>query len=563
MKWFENHLQGDKAGAKIPVSNNAYMLASEMAKADPDLQAFIVVTQNQLRAAGAKLDGVTDDLPAFNQVLAAATSSKLTFAGLPVLVFDLPAGSILLSGPIDTGQVHCVVLGQGKNLTTLAMKAGGAGIWRHGTASRPAVGYFEMRNLSLVDLTSGPVGAGVPAVSGRWAPISQGLNCNVTLQDLSLRNWAAGFVFVNLPRGLLATGVDVNGPDYQCQSGSAFAISNTPDSYTTGPGGSVQVIGSFSYSFADCFINGYTWGWNILVSLPLEGLLFNRCRAYNGWGLCNSDASAARNDPQDNSNSYHSLLYSFVDCDWQGQGWALVLRRARLVTVRGGFWIFDALRGDRTSPINDPRRRMIALYGCTEVLIDGIEMAAGSGCTDGFSLVYTDAACAHVLLRNNFVDCYAPNAYAAFEIGALPYANQVFERGTRWLTWAGGAKVLDASGKQSMETVVTSTNVNNDGRGYYGTVSGDGTWTLRGQAGPLTVDSNLRAAVTFPTRPDGSPFFVGGLPVVVFSAINGNGPVPIPSLFQVTSTGFVVAFSNSSGVSNGYVLALDWVAVGL
>jgi hypothetical protein len=509
-----------------------------------------VADEGLLRAYGAKLDGISDDAPAFQAILADALTSPFAWLQLPTVIFELPLASILIASIIDSGGVNCMVRGAGPNISVLGMRAGSPGAWVHGTQARPARGYLHFEDFTLRDLATGGTGSGVPPLSAHWGPDAAGLGNGFTLRNMAFRGFGVGLQVTNLPRGWECSNVVVFGPDYGLVAGGGFNVTSTPDG----------VGGAFSYTFTNVLVSNFTWGWDFDINLPLEGVIFTSCRAYNGWGFCNADASLSRSSPGDLTPYYRSVLWEFTSCDWQGFGFALNMNRCRDITVRGGFWIFDALKSGVAAPVAG-RRAMFNFQKCTEVLVDGAELAAGPACVDDFDLVRTDDDTIYAVFRGLQIVSFAPNPHAAFAIANLAAPNLVTETATQWVTWLAGSKVLDASSQQAMETIVARENTPGDGRGFYGTMDAFGRYTLAGLTQTLFTSEDRHVVVQFPTRPNGSPFFIGGPPRVVATAVNTLSGSQSPTIFLVNTFGFVMAFD--SDVPQGYQVQISWTATGL
>ena len=119
----------------------APLLASFAAKAAWAAPGAMVADAAVLRTYGAKLDGEADDLPAINAILAEARR-RAPAPAIPTVLFEFPAGTVAWSGPPQSGFCHVSIRGAGQSVTTLLMKAGGSGIWQHGSAQSPSLGYI-------------------------------------------------------------------------------------------------------------------------------------------------------------------------------------------------------------------------------------------------------------------------------------------------------------------------------------------------------------------------------------------------------------------------------------
>ncbi len=170
----------------------------------------------------------------------------------------------------------------------------------------------------------------------------------------------------------------------------------------------------------------------------MEGIAFDTCASYAGFGLCNVNCIRNQGD-----YGYRSLLWSFDNCDWEGKAHGLIMQKCRNVTVRGGFWIFSNPYNGEQLPFFDNNllppgwsRRMMWFASCDDVKLDHVEFAAGD--MTGAALVNVDNSCRNVVIRDSIVRTYSPAANSFILDGALPRTTREID--TYYTDWGGGNK---------------------------------------------------------------------------------------------------------------------------
>ena len=505
----------------------------------------ITADEDTLRAYGAQLDGVADDLPAITRIIADATA-KAEQGVVPSIVFDFPAGRILLSGPPQSGACNVTIRGAGQNVTFLVMRSGGDGLWIHGTPEKPAIGYLQLSDISLID--SNATGSGCLGLSIRFA--ADAPQPAMTWQGVAFRKWTRPIAVVNLPRNWHCENVTVFGPDFAMQAHAAFEIASTPD-FTQG---------CFGYAFSNVFVANYAWGWHYDIQAPLEGQRFHACTCYNGWGMIRAYCHGGTGLGQVGPN-YKSLLWYIVDCDWQGLGYGLDLVAIRNVMVDRGYFIADAL----TNPLDAPpapgsslareRRRYFSFVGCDDVVLRDVRLdVLDRGIEPSLALVFVDEGCKLFRAYNTHVVSFS-RIHAGFEFASAPnpnsLANTMGEFDTKWQAWKGGDKVLDPGCNQIEQSTLRDLGI--------GDVSPDGRITLQLQDIAVHPGSTRIVTVRFPLRPGGKPYFLKGAPVISYSV---SGPIGTPAsiIIDKSSLGFVLGWPNLDPATT---LRIDYRATGI
>ena len=466
------------------------------------------IDETELRRRGAALDGRTDDLDILQ---ACIDESGVATPGMPCpsILFDLPAVTICLSGPLQTGSSNVTLRGAGQDLTVLLMRAGAKGLLVHGTPEQPARGYLQLQDIGFDD--GNPDGSGSTGISVRFdqdAPQSA-----MTWQGVAVRKWSQAVSVVNCPRNWHCENVTIFGPDFSMQTGAGFRIVSTPH----------LAQGCFTYVFINVLVANYAWGWDYDIRSPLEGQRFYSCTCYNGWGMVRSRVHAVPDHRNGADRNYLSVIWYFIDCDWQGYGYALDLTGCRNIIVRGGFYIANRNTDHLPVPEGRPRRRYMSFAGCSDILLDGVRFDVFSGTEHDLSLVYVDGQSDNFRARDTGILAYAP-IYCAFEFAdpAHPSSvrNTLIETDTRWIAWSGGKKVLDAGGNQIAQSAI---------RDMGGDMTTGGHISLQGSARLSPQNDSIR----FPVRSEGHPWF-SAPPFVSIQTRDGQ-PVTIR---DVTTAGF-------------------------
>lgn len=484
------------------------------------------VDESALRQKGAALDGHHDDLAVFQSFIDQAFAAS-PYNGAPCVFFDLPVGTILFSGPLLTGTCNVMLRGAGQDLTTLLMQPGGHGLLQHGTDTKPAVGYLQLQDIGLED--GNARGSGSTGVSVRFA--ANAPQSAMTWQGVALRRWAAPARIVDCPRNWHCENVTVFGPDFAMQAGAAFEIVSSP----------LFAQGCFTYVFINVLVANYTWGWNYDIRSPLEGQRFYSCTCYNGWGMVRARVHATPDRRDQIDETYRSVIWYFMECDWQGFGYAFDLVHCRNIIVRGGFYIANRNTDHLPIPDGRPRRRYMSFVGCGDILLDGVKFDVFTETERELSLVYVDSTSDQFRARDTNVLSYSP-IDCAFEFAEPqhpnPKANTLSEIDTVWAAWSGGQKVRDYGNNQLAQSLA---------RDLGGEMTASGRLTFQGE----TEVTGRTMRIALPRRPGNYPWF-SKVPVVSVAGIGVDADVRI---VDVTST--AISVRATAGVKS-----IHWTATG-
>ena len=470
-------------------------------------------------------------------VLQCAVDLAVT-AGRDVCIV-LPRGAVArTSKPIDsTASKSCTVFCPGT--ATIRCVGTATGCWVHGTDTVRASGAFTWRGVDLDSASSVPTTLlttffGIPGV-GRG-------QC-LTLQKARFNNGTRGWLIGNMPRGLTVDDLQVFGPDFAMQAGAGIeVVVNDNGAY-----------GSFAYSWKDVIVANYTWGWDHACTQALEGVLFQGCHAYNGWGFCRVTNNRV--------GYYYSLLWEFSGCDWEGLGFALDMYRCRGVRVYSGFWIQTANNSNRPLPAgvvtNGGELRHVNFRDCNDFILDGVQFSAGAP-SDGstrtnFVLVHTDAACfAGEIIGSAVVTDHA-TATCAFRLSGSK-TGTIVERRTKLLNWWGNPPVAVYAGTGDQPYQISEADVASKG----GAVSDSGRYRFGG-VGVYTSDAQGRFTIPLPRRSGGVLPFFHDTPIATVVSGNANGAAPALSIVSVTGTDIVVAVAGNAA---SVTVAAYWTAEG-
>ncbi|EHP94865.1 hypothetical protein [Methylorubrum extorquens] len=457
----------------------------------------------------------------------------------------LPRGTkALTSFPINSTAVSaCHVSSPGP--ASIRCVGAAPGCWVHGTEAAPANGAFTWRGVDLeVDPATSTVSTTLLTTFFGTAGIGRG-QC-LTLQKARFNRGNRGWLIGNMPRGLTVDDLQVFGPDFAMQAGAGIEVKVTD----------AGNYGSFSYSWKDVIVANYTWGWDHTCTQALEGVLFQGCHAYNGWGFCR-----VRNN---RAGYYYSLLWEFSGCDWEGLGFALDMYRVRGVRVRGGFWIATANNDSRPLPsgvvTDSGEPRHVNFRDVSDFNLDGMMFAAGGlsngGTKTNYALVHTDAACNFGIIQNSSIFTDHATATCAFRLSG-DRAGTIIERGTKLLNWWGAPPVVLYAGTGDQPYQISGADAAANG----GMASDEGRYTFSGRTGTRTTDSQGRVSVNLPLRAGGAIPFFRFPPVVSPTASNSNGSVPSLTIIGASSTSFTVEAMGGASAA-GIQMDIHWSAEG-
>ena len=448
------------------------------------------------------------------------------------------AARALTSFPIDSAAtVACHVFTPGG--ASIKCVGTATGCWTHGTQATPASSPIIWRGVDLDSASSASAATGLTTFFGA---ANVGATLAVTVENARFMRMTTAWKIGNMPRGLKADNVVAYGADNQLQPGGGIEIVTTADvSY-----------GSFSYKFTNCLTLNYTWGWHATAASSLEGLIFENCRSYAGWGLCRAISTKA---------GYRTLLWTFQDCDWEGAGFALDMTNVRTLKVVGGFWFMRAADPGAIPSVvqtDGGERRMFNLHSVSGFDINQCEMVAGGGGDNdplptNLVLVNTDADCELGVLDGNIVITDHVTATCLFRLSGRK-ASTIVERNTRVnYTWGTTPTVLYAGTGEQPYQISTS-----DAAANTGSATSAGLYEFSGVA-IVTTGAGGRASVPLPRRAPGTLPFFRNAPSVRITSANSNGGAAAFTLVSTSSTEFVI---EAVGAPTGVTAAIYWEASG-
>lgn len=249
------HPDVNRRRALIGMGLAAPFLATATASAEKRVSS-LRIDEAELRRRGAALDGKTDDLHVLQECIDESSVTTPDMA-CPSILFDLPAVTICLSGPLQTKGRNLTLRGAGQDLTVLMMKAGGKGILTHGTPNEPAKGYLQLQDIGFDD--GNLKGSGCTGISVHFA--AEAPQAAMTWQGVALRKWSQGTTIVNCPRNWHCENVTVFGPDFAMQEAAGFRIISEPH-FTQG---------CFTYIFINVLVANYSWAGTTTSALRWKG----------------------------------------------------------------------------------------------------------------------------------------------------------------------------------------------------------------------------------------------------------------------------------------------------
>lgn len=448
------------------------------------------------------------------------------------------AATALTSFPIDsTGAIACHVSSPGG--AVIKCVGASAGCWTHGTAAARASSPIIWRGVDLDSASSASATTGLTTFFGA---ANVGATLAVTVENARFMRMTTAWKIGNMPRGLKADNVVAYGADNQLQPGGGIEIVTTAD----------VTYGSFSYKFTNCLTLNYTWGWLATAASSLEGIVWENCRSYAGWGLCRAISTKP---------NYRILLLTFQDCDWEGRGFALDMTNVRTMKVVGGFWFMrSAEPGAIPAAVQTDggERRMFNLHNVSGFDVNQLEMVAGGGGDNdplptNLVLVNVDADCELGVFDGNIVVTDHVTATCIFRLSGRK-ASTIVERNTRVnYTWGTTPTALYAGSGDQPYQVSTS-----DAAANTGSATSAGLYEFSGVA-IVTTGAGGRASVPLPRRAPGTLPFFRNAPSVRITSANSNGSAAAFTLVSTSSTAFVI---EAVGAPTGVTAAIHWEASG-
>ncbi|KXV00288.1 hypothetical protein AD929_11700 [Gluconobacter potus] len=497
----------------------------------------IVADAHLLRSFGAAFDGVTDDAPAFNAVVAAA--SKLLPAvdsGVPTIIFNLPAAVILMGSPLVTSGQHVAMRGMGaQNTVLLASTSNTLGLWQHGTAASPSKGYVEIENMMFRD-----AGRGASGSTALTFYFQSGVIPTIRINTVRVHLFGRGIYMLNPPRDINVYALTVYGPDFKVQPNAGVVVESTqggPNVFTT--------------SWIVCNVFNYLFGWDFIGGGMIEGHRFYGSTAYNGWGMVRA---YVHGDGIPGLTGYQAVIWDFYCCDWQGWGYAFDMRNVRGVRIRGGFYTMNSRTAASGTTIAAPwgartsaaTNAMMSFSNAADVLIADVQIDVdGSGTWGDTVLGYFDDGCTHCRVKDNAIYVNS-SMYGGFELGAIGASsapnNTLKILSNEWLNWISGDKVIDHASKQIDLPWIRDN--------YYGEQFDSGLFLLQQQVQVTMQSAQLsdtdtteiaQAYIKFPSRRYGVNCFNGGAPTVVMSSQQALAEIGFPiELGETDRAGFYV-----------------------
>ncbi|GAN54889.1 hypothetical protein [Tanticharoenia sakaeratensis] len=499
----------------------------------------ILLDAHALRRAGCKLDGVTDDGPAINTLIANIGTTVVTGMPAPTVAMQLPAGTVLFIGTtLQTGTVSLSISGGGKDNTVILMKSGGAGVIQHGTTSTPAVGTLQIRDIAFVDADI--LGSGSPAISAVFSSDLSLFGCLAWL-NVFFRYFSQALNATNVPRDTVWFNVKAAGPDGAVQALSAFQFTGT----------TANTFGNFNGLFIQCAGANYSYVWQYSSNVPWEGQRFYSCDGYNGWGLVKVWISPTAISGVTN---YQAVGWLFNGCDWQGYGFALDMCGCRMIRIDNFYCAVNALPSGTAIPAapdgtTRSYRSLMSFRRCGDVEMNGSNFESGGNLDSTSTVVFVNSDVSY--FRSSRARILVGEQVAGgFEYASGNSNNVCAALDTYWAEWGGnaGTCVLDHGANQTNQEAVFYANADIT----VGEVSYTGRYRVVQTAQNVSMDSNHRVAVTFPTRwGTTNPIFIGGAPHLQWDILGQDTTAGVAYLYDITSTGFTIQFANASTATLG------------
>ncbi|WP_156375497.1 hypothetical protein [Methylobacterium sp. Leaf125] len=462
------------------------------------------------------------------------------FNGRAIIV--LPACEALITNPIDATNVDLHLTGAPGLITKISVTGGAQSALMQGNWTTGSSRTLSLQNIAFKNNATDKTNS-----FGLFAhhSASNGLLNALIVQNCSFHFFPAGVGLKNIGRGVDFSNVVVSGPDFVKQSNGGVQVWGTQ----------AATYGIFSHRYYNVLVSNYRWGWDFQGDrCSIEGQSFFACAAYNGDGLINVNHNGLGND---GSSGYRSLLWSFDNCDWEGLGMAIQMKNCTNVRINGGFWIYHArynIAVDRiyyfdNTPLPEGWERSIMNFEtCSDVVVNATQLATQY--MNNSCLVNVGAGCTSIVLQNNIVTTYGETGNGFRLAGAV--SNQCFETGTRWLSWAGGPKIV-YQGSTEQQKQISQT----DAAAHGGTVDSAGRYDFSGYS-VLTSDSAGMNSVQLPLRSNGQPFFLE-TPFLNLQTEHGSTPVGPVSIKSRSTRNFTL-YTNQAAANFTY--GLNWSAKG-
>lgn len=370
----------------------------------------VITASEMVNKYGAFFDGVSDDVPAFERAIADAGSSGVTSnSGVPCVVFLLPAANILLSRAVISRGCNVTLAGAGVYGTVFLCQTGAA--WSHGTAENPTLGGIDIRNAGFRDLNNSGSGNTAVSVFCRQGNGVTNATPAVRLNELRFRHFTRAIQIADAPRDVNVQNITVWGPDFSVVPGQAIHVETTSPEKQT-----------FTTTWINVNIFNYEWGFRFDGRGMLEGHRFQRCNAYNGWGLLQV---YIRPDAMPGTTSYQALGWYIRDCEFQGYGLGLDMQGCRQVHITSFYCQLNARGPQRTLPAPDGGSRpfqnqnsCVSFINCQDLSLSSSTFDAADGDFSDMAYITVDKASSVVRLTDNVFNGFGAQMNTGIEAPA-------------------------------------------------------------------------------------------------------------------------------------------------
>lgn len=385
-----------------------------------DINAVISAPE-MIKKYGANFDGVNDDVPAFERALADAGSSGVTSnSGVPCVIFQLPAASILLSRAVISRGCNVTLVGAGVYGTVFLCQKGEA--WSHGTADNPTLGGIDVRNVGFRDLNYSGSGNTALSIYCRQGNGITNATPAVRLNELRFRHFTQAIQIADAHRDVNVQNITVWGPDFSVVPGACIHVETTSPEKET-----------FTTTWINVNTFNYEWGFRFDGRGMLEGHRFQRCNAYNGWGLLQV---YIRPDAMPGTTSYQALGWYLRDCEFQGYGLGLDMQGCRQIRVSSFYCQLNARGAQRTLPAPDGGQRpftnqnsCVSFINCQDLSLSSCTFDAADGDFTDMAYITIDKTSSVCRLTDNVFNGWGSQMNTGIE---APSSTLISDNFTPW-----------------------------------------------------------------------------------------------------------------------------------